>query len=75
MKVVTVPRDWLNPIPLPGMGRSIELPETPQAELSEIRIAFSRGELFVSFEGTAEAPLRVKQMWANPHSPQVTLFV
>ncbi|MDQ0191084.1 hypothetical protein JI721_14485 [Alicyclobacillus cycloheptanicus] len=75
MKVVTVSKSLFNPIPLPGMGRSIEVNGVTERDIAEIRDAFSQSELFVEFAEKPGDKLHVKQLWANPHSPQITLFV
>lgn len=75
MKVVTVSKRFFNPITLPGMGRSIDLADLTALEAQEIRVAFSRRELYVEFAEEPGTEIPVIQLWANPHSPQVTLFV
>lgn len=75
MKTLTISNQYLNPISLPGMGRSIDLPGMEEAELMEIRRAFAQKALFVSFTEAPEEKHLVINLWANPHSPQATLFI
>lgn len=75
MKVITVSKELLNPITLPGMGKSIELPPFDAAEIQEVRTAFGRHKLFVEFTEEPGEQIPVRQIWANPHSPQITLFI
>ncbi len=75
MKVFKVSQNLLNPIRLPGMGRSIEVFGLSEAEVVEIRSAFAQRELFVEFEEEPGQQLPVVQLWANPHGSDVTLFV
>lgn len=75
MKLITVPKIMFNPIPLPGMGRSIELNDLTEQDVIEIRNAFARDELYVEFVEEPGETLRVKQLWPNPHALQITLFV
>lgn len=75
MKVIEVSKNLFNPIPLPGMGRSVELSDVQPAEIADIRAEFARGELYIAFKDEPEDQLRVVQLWGNPHAPQITLFV
>ncbi len=75
MKVVTISKNLFNPISLPGMGRSMEVNDLSATDIMEIRTAFSKGELYVDFFKDPGTKLKVIQLWANPHAPQVTLFV
>lgn len=75
MKVVTVSKNLFNPIPLPGMGRSVEVAGLDEMELREVRAAFAQHELYLEFTEEPGTQLPVVQLWANPHAPQVTLFV
>lgn len=75
MKTVIVSRSLLNPIGLPGMGKSIEVYDLPMTEVLEIRKAYAGRELQVTFEGeTGVHP--VKNLWPDPHdSSRITLFI
>jgi len=75
MKVITVSKSLLNPISLPGMGRSIEISGLSESDILDIRNAFSQKALCVEFTEEPGTKLPVVQLWANPHSPQITLFV
>ncbi|WDL97541.1 hypothetical protein [Alicyclobacillus sp. ALC3] len=75
MKVVKVSKNLLNPVRLPGMGRSIEVFGLSESEVLEIRSSFTRRELVVEFEEQPGQQLPVVQLWANPHGSDVTLFV
>jgi len=76
MKVISVPQMSLNPISLPGMGRSIELSDVSDQEIFEIRSAFAEKQLFVTFTETAADPVLVINVWPNPHGGgQITLFI
>ena len=75
MKVLLLPRVLLNPISLPGMGKSIDLPEMSGIENQEIRSAFAQGELYVEFDDEPGVTHKVFNLWANPHSSQATLFI
>lgn len=75
MKTVVVSKMLLSPISLPGMGRSIDLAELAEMELMEIRSAFAKGELFVEFREEAGSSHPIINLWMNPHSSQVTLFI
>ena len=75
MKVVSASNALLSPISLPGMGRSIDVSGLTDQDVTDIRIAFSTGELFVEFTEEPGRQIPVVQLWANPHSPQVTLFI
>lgn len=75
MKVLLLPRVLLNPVSLPGMGKSIELPEMSETENQEIRRAFAQGELYVEFDEEPGVTHKVSNLWANPHSSQATLFI
>lgn len=75
MKVVKVSKNLLNPIRLPGMGRSIEVFGLSDVEVAEIRSAFAHQELVVEFEEDPGQQVPVVQLWANPHGSDVTLFV
>lgn len=57
------------------MGRSIEVPDLSESDAVQARKAFAEGQLFVEFEEEPGTELKVIQMWANPHSSQLTLFV
>ncbi|KPV42624.1 hypothetical protein [Alicyclobacillus ferrooxydans] len=75
MKVFVLSRVLLNPIALPGMGKSIDLPEMAPQENQEMRMAFSQGELYVEFDDEPGVTHKVINLWANPHSSQATLFI
>ncbi len=73
--VITIAKKLLNPISLPGMGKSIELNGLTQEEVLHIHSAFSKKELFVEFTEEQGHEIPVTNLWANPHALQVTLFV
>lgn len=75
MKVVRASKSLFNPIALPGMGRSVEVTDLSAQELLEVRTAFAKRELFLEFTEEPGVQMPVKQIWANPHGLQVTLFV
>jgi hypothetical protein len=75
MKIITISNMLFSPISLPGMGRSIDLPEVSEEEARDIRDSFSKKELFIEFTENPGTPLRVINLWSNPHSLQFTLFV
>lgn len=75
MKTVTVSNALLSPMALPGMGRSVDLAGLTTVEVIDIRDAFAKGELFVEFTEEPGVTKQVINLWANPHSPQVTLFI
>ncbi|QQE77182.1 hypothetical protein [Alicyclobacillus sp. SO9] len=75
MKTLTISNQYLNPVCLPGMGRSIELSGLDESELIDIRHAYTSGQLYIQFTEEPDEPHRVINLWANPHSPQITLFI
>ncbi|SDX03598.1 hypothetical protein SAMN05444487_10948 [Marininema mesophilum] len=76
MKIITLPRKSLNPMALPGMGRSIEIYDISEEYSHQIRHAFSRKELFVQFEDGKETTYPVINMWPDPHdATRITLFI
>ena len=75
MKKLILPRGLLNPISLPGMGKSIDLGEMSGSENQEIRSAFAQGNLYVEFDDEPGVTHKVVNLWANPHSSQATLFI
>jgi hypothetical protein len=75
MKTVTVSKSLLNPIGLPGMGKSIELYDLPEAEVLEIRKAYAGRQLQVEFT-EEEGVHSVKNLWPDPHDvTRLTLFI
>ena len=75
MKVITVSKELLNPLSLPGMGRSLELNNISEGENMEIRNAYANKELVVRFEGE-EATHLVIQLWPDPHYiSRLTIFI
>ncbi|MCL6517890.1 hypothetical protein [Alicyclobacillus sp.] len=52
--VLVVPSQLLSAIPLPGMGRSIDLGGLTMDQVAEIRTAFARGTLFVQLDDAAD---------------------
>jgi len=75
MKTITVAKSLLNPISLPGMGRSVELSQVSEQELLAIRAAFTQHNLYIEFVEEPGQSFRVNQIWGNPHAPQITLFI
>lgn len=76
MKTVIVSKSLLNPISLPGMGRSIELYDLPDVEVAEIRTAYLDQRLQVQFEGEDDVLHPVKNLWPDPHDKaRMTLFI
>lgn len=76
MKLVTVPKILLNPISLPGMGKSIEVNQLSPEESLEVRAAYSARELYVQFEEESGVTHPVINLWPDPHdSTRVTLFI
>lgn len=76
MKVLTVPKILLNPISLPGMGKSIEVNNLSQEESFEVRGAYSSRELYVEFEEEPGTTHPVINLWPDPHDQtRVTLFI
>jgi hypothetical protein len=75
VKIVKLPRKLLNPLALPGMGRSMELHGLEEKTRKEIHQAFTRKELHIQFEdGKNVYP--VINLWADPHdSSRITLFI
>jgi len=74
--VVTVPKIWLNPISLPGMGRSIEVNNLSQAEAQQVRGAFAAADLEIEFAEEPGVTHRVLNIWPDPHdSARITLFI
>jgi hypothetical protein len=74
MKVVTLPRKLLNPLALPGMGRSLEVHmyRSKKAKRCE---SFQSKER-VQFEGGKGTMYPVINLWPDPHDPtRVTLFI
>lgn len=72
---MSIDRRRLNPVPLPGMGRSIELFGISEAEAAEIRAAFASKSLAVRFDGEEEEH-RVANIWPDPHDPsRMTVFI
>ncbi|MDR6226151.1 hypothetical protein [Desmospora profundinema] len=75
MKVVKLPRKILNPLALPGMGRSMELHGLEEKARHQINEAFTRKELYVQFED-GDTTYPVINLWSDPHDPsRVTLFI
>ncbi|HEX7056656.1 MAG TPA: hypothetical protein VF260_05600 [Bacilli bacterium] len=76
MQTVVVSKSQLNPVKLPGMGRSIELNELSGIKNIEIRQAFSRGALQVEFEEEPGVYHRVVNVWPDPHTTtRLTIFI
>ena len=75
LKIITISKNAFNPISLPGMGRSIEVTELSDTEIMDIRSAYLQNELYIEFTEEPGTQLPVLQLWTNPHSPQITLFV
>jgi hypothetical protein len=75
MKTLTISKQYLNPISLPGMGRSLELSGLAEEELVDIRSAYASGTLYIEFTEEPDERYKVINVWANPHSPQITLFI
>lgn len=75
MKIISVSKTLLNPITLPGMGKSIELAQLSAVEAAEIKQAFTANELFVEFSEEPGQTVQVISLWPNPHSTQLTVFV
>jgi hypothetical protein len=75
LKIITVSKMLLNPITLPGMGKSIELGGLSVSEAAEIKQAFAANELFVEFQEEPGRTVQVVSLWPNPHSSQITVFV
>jgi hypothetical protein len=73
--IVSVSKSLLNPISLPGMGRSMELSGLSEQEMLDIKSAFSRQELYIEFVEETGTEIPVTQLWANPHANQLTLFI
>jgi hypothetical protein len=75
LKIVTASRLMLNPVALPGMGKSIELFNLLESEAMEIRMAYGREELLLQFEGESEV-FPVQNLWPDPHDlTRLTLFI
>lgn len=75
MKTISISNMLFSPISLPGMGRSVELPEISESEANEVQVNFAKRELFVEFVENPGELLPVINLWRNPHSSQYTLFV
>jgi len=75
MKIITVSKVLLNTMSLPGMGRSIELIGIDDNEAMAIHQAYQSKTLYVEFAEEPGNRVAVRQIWANPHSAELTLFV
>lgn len=76
MKVLKVPKFLLNPISLPGMGRSIEMNSLPPEDAFAVRNAYGVNELFVEFDEEPSEAHQVINLWPDPHdATRLTLFI
>ncbi len=76
MKTLTLPRHVLNPMVLPGMGKSIELSGLTSPENIEIRNEWQKGELLIEFDDEPGVTHRVIHLWPDPHDmSRMTLFI
>ncbi len=75
MKTITVSKDLVSPMALPGMGRSVDIAGLDPKEVIELRNAFAKGLLYIEYSEEPGEPKKVINLWANPHAPQVTLFI
>lgn len=74
--IVKASKKNLNGLPLPGMGRSVELMGLTQEEHARIRTAFAASDLMLQWiEEGDQAPLPIRQVWSDPHDvSRMTLF-
>lgn len=76
MKVLRLPQKLLNPINLPGMGRSLEINGLEADSRNRIQEAFSKRELFIDWEEKPGTRDQVVNLWPDPHDPsRITLFI
>ncbi len=76
MHTIAVSKKLLNPMTLPGMGRSLEINGISGQENLEIRQAFAGKTLQIEFEEEPGVYHPVLHMWPDPHSvDRVTLFI
>ncbi len=75
LKIVTVSKDLVSPMALPGMGRSVDIAGLDPKEVIELRAAFSKGQLYIEYSEEPGDLKKVINLWANPHAPQMTLFI
>ena len=76
MRTLLVSKKLLNPVFLPGMGRSLEIINLTGGENLEIRGAFSQQNLQVEFEEERGIFHTVINLWSDPHTmAKLTLFI
>ncbi|HET7657672.1 MAG TPA: hypothetical protein VFK37_05220 [Bacillales bacterium] len=76
MNTISVSKKMLNPILLPGMGRSIEIAKLSGRENLEIRKDFAEKKLQVEFSEEPGIYYPVINVWTDPHSMErITLFI
>ncbi|MCI0183548.1 MAG: hypothetical protein OWR52_01285 [Acidibacillus sp.] len=75
MNIVSLSKTQLNPISLPGMGRSIELVGLSPSEVSDLQAMYTNKDLFVEFTEEPDQQVPVINIWVNPHSAEITLFI
>ena len=76
MKTLTLSRNLLNPMVLPGMGRSIEVSGLTSADNLEIRSEWQKGELYIEFDDEPGSSHRAINLWPDPHDmSRLTLFI
>ncbi len=76
MKTLTVSRDLLNPLVLPGVGRGIEISGLTVPENLKIRSAWQKGELMIEFDDEPGVPHKAINLWPDPHeSSRITVFI
>lgn len=76
MKTLSVSKNLLNPIVLPGMGKSVELNHLTNEENQDIRQAFAENNLQIEFLEEPGQYHAVINLWADPHSmARMTLFI
>jgi hypothetical protein len=76
LKTLTLSRNLLNPMTLPGMGRSIEVSGLSSPENLEIRSEWQKGELYIEFDDEPGNGHRAINLWPDPHDiSRLTLFI
>ncbi len=76
MKTLTLPHHMLNPMTLPGMGKSIEVSGLTGPENMEILSEWRKGELMIEFDDEPGVSHKAINLWPDPHDvSRLTLFI